>query len=273
MKLMTRLAAAALGAGAKGTGQRIGLAGRKAAWAWCALLAAGVARASAATAGTEIAREYRTQAVLDIGTAGNVTAIGFSGEVPAMLAAPARAAIAHWRFKPPVREGHAVTARTYVRVTLQVVRQPDGNYGLRTVYRANGPGLSFPALPEYPPNEVRQRGQGTVVMEAIVRPDGTLTDIHAASHHINHPNPGAFIKSAEAVMRRAVAQPERVDGQPVATRIQVPVVYALRSISRSEALSRQASNGTAPAASDGFHPIGEAVALDSPVQLVAGPPG
>ncbi|MGN6281204.1 MAG: energy transducer TonB [Frateuria sp.] len=273
MKPMTRVTAAAPGAGAKGTGQRTGQAGMASAWALCALLAAGVAPVRAATAEAQVAREYRAQAALDIGADGSITAIGLSGEVPATLVAPAREAIAHWHFKPPVRGGRAVTARTYVRLALQVVRQTGGNYGLRAVYRSNGPGLAFPVLPEYPRNELRQRGQGSVVMEAIVHPDGTLTDIHAASHRINHPNPGAFIQSAEAVMRHAVAQPEQVDGLPVATRIQVPFVYALNSISRSEALSRQANRDAAPKAPGDVSPIGETVALDSPVQLIAGPPG
>lgn len=270
---MTRVAAAGPGAAGEATSQRTGWAGSMAAWVLCALFAAGVAPARAATAEAEVAREYRAQAVLDIGADGSISAIGLSGEVPATLVAPAREAIAHWHFKPPVRGGHTVTARTYVRLALQVVRQAAGNYGLRAVYRSNGPGLAFPVLPEYPRNELRQRGQGTVVMEAIVHPDGTLTDIHAASHRINHPNPGAFIQSAEAVMRHAVAQPEQVDGQPVATRIQVPFVYALNSISRSEALSRQANKETMAKAPGDVSPIGEAVALDSPVQLIAGPPG
>ncbi|UGB38044.1 energy transducer TonB [Frateuria soli] len=273
MKSTTRVHAAALAAGAKSTGPRTGLAGRTAAWALCALLAAGAVAVRAAAADAQVAREYRATAALDIGTDGNITAVQLSGEVPETLAGPARATISQWHFKPPVRDGHAVTARTYARLALQVVRQADGNYRLRAVYRSNGPALSFPVLPEYPRNELRQRGQGTVVMEAIVHPDGTLTDIHAASHRINHPNARAFITSAEAVMRHVVAQPELVDGQPVATRIQVPFVYALRSISRSEALSRLAGRETAPVASADFSPIGEPVALDSPAQPVAGPPG
>ncbi|MGN2243600.1 energy transducer TonB [Frateuria sp. GZRR33] len=273
MKPMTRMAAAATGAGAMGTDRHTGRTGRVAAWALCALLAAGIVQARATAADAQVAREYRAEVALDIATDGKISAIQLPQEVPAILTAPAREAIARWRFKPPVRDGHAATARTYVRLVLQLVRQADGNYGLRAVYRSNGPRLSFPVLPRYPLDELRRRGQGSVVMEAIVHPDGTLTDIHAASHRINHPNPGAFIKSAEAVMRHALAEPERVDGKPVTTRIQVPFVYALHSISRSEALSRQAREETAPVASDGFNPIGEAVALDSPAQLVTGPPG
>lgn len=220
-----------------------------------------------------VAREYRAQVALDIDTDGKVSGIQLPQDVPAMLAAPAREAIARWRFKPPVRDGHAVTARTYVRLVLQLVRQADGNYGLRAVYRANGPRLILTQLPQYPLNELRQRGQGTIVMEAIVHPDGTLSDIHMASHRINHPGPGAFVTSAQAVMQHAHAQPELVAGQPVATRIQVPFVYALQSVSRSEALSRQEAKDGAPATAEAPQSVGEPVALDSPVQLIAGPPG
>lgn len=224
-------------------------------------------------ADAQVAREYRAQVALDIDTDGKVSGIQLPQDVPPMLAAPAREAIARWRFKPPVRDGHAVTARTYVRLILQLVRQMDGNYGLRAVYRANGPRLILTQLPQYPRNELRQRGQGTIVMEAIVRPDGTLSDIHMASHRINHPGPGAFVTSAEAVMQHAHAQPELVAGQPVATRIQVPFVYALQSVSRSEALSIGAAKDGAPATAESPGPVGEAVALDSPVQLIADPSG
>lgn len=274
MKPKTRGDAAALGAVARGARQRIGQAGRTAARVLCALLAAGVVPARAAAADAGVAREYRAQAAVDIGADGNVTAIDLPAEVPAMLAGPAREAIARWRFKPPVRDGHAVTARTYLRLVLQVVQQADGNYGLRAVYRSNGPKLVLTQGPAYPLDELRQRGQGTIVMEAIVHPDGTLSDIHAASHRINHPDPRAFIASADAVMRCAHAQPELVDGRPVATRIQVPFVYALQSISRSEALSIDAGKKGAPAPAGGSGPVGEVVALDSPVQPVdVGPRG
>lgn len=253
---------------------KTGAAGYVAACALAAAIGWGAARAAEPqAAGAQVAREYRAQVALDIGTDGKVAAIQLPQDIPAMLAGPAREAIARWRFRPSVRDGHAVTARTFVRLALQFVQQADGNYGLRAVYRSNGPALSFPKLPEYPRNELRQRGQGTLVMEAIVHTDGTLGEIHVASHRFNHPNPGAFITSAEAVMRRAVAQPELVDGQPVTTRIQVPFVFALQGISRSEALSRQARKEAAPEASDGSGPIGEPVALDSPVQRVADPPG
>lgn len=221
----------------------------------------------------EVVRTYHVQAGLNIDTAGQVAQVDLPGEVPAVLGAPAQATIKRWRFKSPVRDGHAVTARTYVRLVLQLVRQADGNYGLRAVYRANGPKLILAQLPAYPRNELRQRGQGTIVMEAIVHPDGTLSDIHMASHRINHPGPGAFVTSAAAVMRHAHAQPELVDGQPVATRIQVPFVYALQSISRSDALSIEAGKKDASAPA-GSGPVGDPVALDSPVQPVeVGPRG
>lgn len=272
MARTTWVAAATRCAGTRGAGSRIGPAGRAVVLALYALFGGATVQARAVATDAQVAREYRAQAALDIDADGRVTAVELSAEVPAVLAGPAKEAIAHWHFKPPVRDGHAVTARTYVRLALQVVQQADGNYGLRVVYRSNGPRLTFPQQPEYPRSELRQRGQGSLVMEAIVHPDGTLGDVHVASHRFNHPNPGAFIKSAEVVMQRAQAQPERVDGQPVATRIQVPFVYALHSITRSEALSLQSGKDGGAAARDGMDPVGDTIALDSPVQLMAEPP-
>lgn len=232
------------------------------------------ARAAAPPAGgQQVAREYRAEVALDIDAHGQVTAVQLPADLPPVLAGPAREAIGHWRFEPPVRGGHAVTARTWARVRLQLLRQSDGNYGLRAVYGSNGPGLTFARRPDYPRNEIRQRGQGRLVMEATVQPDGTLTDVQMASYRFNHPDPGAFRTSAETVMRYAHAQPELVDGKPVATRIQVPFVWALQSITRGEALSRQVSKETTPGIDSGSRPIGEVVALDSPVRLIRDPQG
>lgn len=232
------------------------------------------ARAATPAAGDrQVAREYRAEVALDVDAQGKVAAAQLPADVPAALAGPAREAIGHWRFKAPVRDGHPVTARTWARIRLQLLQQPDGNYGLRAIYGSNGPKLTFTRRPEYPHNEIRQRGQGKLVMEAIVHPDGTLTAIHMASHRFNHQDASAFRHSAEEVMRHAHAQPELVDGQPVATRIQVPFVYALQSISLSEATSRMAHKEASEPAEPDFNPIGEVIALDSPVQLLVDPQG
>ncbi len=242
------------------------------AWVLLGVLGVSTVRVATARGDATVVREYRAEVALDINAQGEVSAVGLPGDIPPMLAGPAREAIGHWRFRPPVRDGHAVTARTYAKATVQVVQQAHDTYGVRAVYRSNGPKLHFAQLPAYPPNEIRQRGQGGLVMEATVRPDGSLSDVHVAGLRFNHPNDGAFIKSAEAVMEHASAQPELVDGAPVATRVQVPFTFTLREASYSEALARsEKPPAAAPALADDASPIGEPVALDSPTRIVAPP--
>lgn len=240
------------------------------AWALFVVFGIGTVRVATARGDAKVVREYRADVVLDINAQGEISAISLPGDIPPTLDGPVRAVIGRWRFQPPAKDGRTVTARTYAKVAMQVVQQAQDSYGVRVIYRSNGPKLHFAQLPAYPVNEIRQRGQGRVVMEATVRPDGSLGDVHVASKRFNHPNDGAFIKSAQAFMQHASAQPELVDGSPVATRIQVPVTFTLRQVSYGEALARRAKR-TTPALADDASPIGEPVALDSPVRIVASP--
>lgn len=147
----------------------------------------------------QVAREYRVQVALDIDAQGHVAAVGLPSEIPSMLVAPTQDAFRHWRFRPPMREGHAVTARTYAGVSVQLVRRPDSNYGLRVVYGQNGPKLIYSHLPVYPVEGLRRHGQGALVMEVVVRPDGSLSDITVASARISGGDVGDFRKVVETV--------------------------------------------------------------------------
>lgn len=242
------------------------------------VLAAGTVHAGATPAATDaqVAREYRATVALDVDTDGKVSAIQLPAEVPAMLVGPAREAIAHWRFKPPVRDGHAVTARTWAKTVLQVVRQPDGNYGLHAVFQSNGPAVACPS-PLYPVEEARRRTQGSLVMEAVARSNGTLTDITMISHEFKSAHVSAFERAVETALKQCHVSPELVNGKPVSTRMRFPIVFAVHVITAEdlEAMRRNAATGGATASEgDASGPSGDAVALDSPVQpLVPGPRG
>jgi hypothetical protein len=236
---------------------RIGLASGAVLWA-ALMLSAGTAHA----VDGQVVQTYHLQAGLDVDTAGQVARVELPGEIPAVLNAPAQEAIKHWRFKPPVREGHAVTARTYAWVDLVLVKRPDGNYGVAVRYVKNGPALALRA-PRWP----MEQGDGRLTMAATVQPDGSLTDIKLVDSEFSSPLARKqFALAVQEAIRHSRALPELVDGKPVATRMQIPVTFRTRN--PSGVAEAEANRPKDPAADARETPdlSGQAVALDSPVQ-------
>jgi hypothetical protein len=227
---------------------------------------------TAHAADPQVVRTYHLQAGLDVDTDGQVTKVDLPGEIPAVLTAPAQEAIKRWRFKPPVREGHAVTARTYAWVTLDLVKRPDGNYGVEVSYVKNGPALAL-----QPPKWPMVPGDGRLTMEAVVTPKGGLTDIELVASEFSSPIiRKQFVLAVEDAIRRSHALPELVDGKPVATRMQIPIVFERHDGPSTDAKARadQTAGQSMPLAGEPPDPSGLAVALDSPVQPMPGsPPG
>lgn len=234
--------------------------------AWWAALVLPVGAAGAAD--VQVVQTYHLQVGLDVDTAGQVTRVELPGAVPPVLGAPAQEAIKRWRFKPPVRGGHAVTARTYAWIDLVLAQRPDGNYGVAVHYIKNGPALVLRA-PRWP----REQGDGRLTMAAVVRPDGSLTDIKLVASEFSSPLARKqFALAVEEAIRHSRALPELVDGKPVATRVQIPVIFQTRSPSdAAEAKARRTTD--APADAHGTPDLsGQAVALDSPVQPLGAEP-
>ncbi|MGN2253365.1 energy transducer TonB [Frateuria sp. GZRe12] len=212
-------------------------------------------------------REYHARVALDVDAEGKVSSVLLPPEVPSVLVAAARETISHWRFKPPVRDGRAVTARTWATTVLQVVPQPSGDYRLRVVFQSNGPGMACPA-PRYPVEAAVGGSQGNLVMEATAQPDGSLADIEMVSHQLKRAYTSAFEKSVRTALAQCQVSPELVDGKPVATRMRLPFVFKLHRLSAQEfsAIRNGAGVGSEPADDDAASPADQAVALNSPVQ-------
>lgn len=220
----------------------------------------------------QVMRTYHLQAGLDVDTAGQVTRVDLPREIPAVMGVPAQEAIKRWRFKPPVRAGHAVTARTYAWVDLALVKRPDGNYGVAVSYVKNGPALAL-----QPPRWPMVQGDGSLTMEAVVQPDGRLTDIRLVASEFSSPLARKrFGMAVEDAIRHSRALPELVDGKPVATRMRIPVVFERRDGPTSGAKAEAGLTPDQPTGPAFEAPglSGQAVALDSPVQpLLAEPRG
>jgi protein TonB len=93
-----------------------------------------------------------------------------------------------------------------------------------------GNGVSLPSVvsgvhPDYTPEAKAQRIQGTVLLAAVVRPDGTVADVS-----VLRPLDATFGLDREAVaaMRQWRFTPGQKDGKSVAVRISVEMTFALK---------------------------------------------
>ena len=179
-------------------------------------------------------RSFRYDLALDIDTQGHVQHVTLPDGVPPPFVAPLEKAANGWTFKAPVRDGAPVTARTYARVRLVLVPQDNEHYGMRIDVLSNGPSLRFTRNPVFPPEMMRARAEGTVIMSATVQPDGSVTDIELKkaelSQHdvVNTPRAARlFAEAARKAMQTMQARPEWVGGKPVATSIELPVSFGL----------------------------------------------
>jgi len=181
----------------------------------------------------QVVRNIRVDVALDVDTQGRVVQATPPDDLMPALRGPLQQAVSHWRFKPMMKNGSAVTARTYGRVNLQVIEESPGKYGMRTVYLSNGPSLMFMRAPRFPVEMLSARTEGTLQMEAVVQPDGSLSDIRMTGAKISTSSGNSkraesvFERAARDAMARMQAKPEWIDGKPVVTRINLPFAFGL----------------------------------------------
>lgn len=179
-------------------------------------------------------RGYRADIALDVDTQGHVTKVTPSDGMPQSLVAPVQEAAARWRFQPTQRNGAAVTTRTYARVMVELVPQGTDKYAVQVKYLSNGPSLTITSMPAYPAQMMRGHTEGTVYMQAVVQPDGSVTDIRLQDFKIPGRSVGTprhtaevFARAAQGALEKMQARPEWVDGKPVATEFTLPFTFSL----------------------------------------------
>jgi TonB family protein len=214
----------------------------------------------------QVVREWNAQVALDVDRTGQVVQAVLPDRFPEAVTRPAREVMAHWRFKPAMSRGHAAGARTYAVVKLQVVTRDAGQFGLRVLYTANGPRL-HPTVAPIPPIREVNSAQGDMLVEAVVRPDGHIDHVQVVESHFNS-HTHLFKEAASQAISQWRADPEYVDGHPVATRVQIPITLCHGKDGKCEQpqpelkLWRRPTAGPAMAAPAS----GQAVALDSPLE-------
>lgn len=213
------------------------------------------------------------QVGVDVDANGHVAATQVDADVPADIANVLASAVEQWAFVPATRNGEPVRAHTFVHAKLQVAPDANGHSTVRVYFLGNGPKLDLTdAVPRYPMEAARARQQAFALVDATVQPDGSLADVTVRSRATSWPLPRAFSESVLAAAMHWHAIPERVDGQAVATHVQIPIEFTLSGLplpgkqarALREAFRREAAAATA--SGHGTFQSDQPVAVDSPLQ-------
>lgn len=213
---------------------------------------------------------FHTWARVSLDAAGQPTSIEPSPELPEAVREYLRARVAQWHFSPPMRDGKTGSAVTFVRLGACALPEPGGGYRLGVDLKGNGPryasaGIMVP--PIYPRSDMRRGREASMRVSYLVEPDGS-TRFERVEFTDGRPHrDDSFEDAARDWVEQMHYEPEVLAGQPVRTRVEVPVTFTLGAPSRhSRAASVLASEecqlaaGAAPA---GLQPL----AMDSPVQV------
>lgn len=178
---------------------------------------------------------------LDIDEQGRVTAIEPTSPMPGAVEQAIRRHARAWRFEVPTRDGRPVGGTTYARMGICAMAGDNGDLMVSIGNPVNGPG-SGPRTKRsvfLPPasGELLQLGRLEMVAVYDVGADGRAKLVSIAST----PRKARGVSGVEMAFGRWLAsqrfRPELLDGQPVATRMRMPVTFTWAPASRDEGLA------------------------------------
>jgi protein TonB len=167
-----------------------------------------------------------------VGTDGGVTDIKVTRPLHAALDEAAAAALAKWRFLPGTREGKAVAVRVDVEISFALRDAPQERKGpplgspdvLKKEDGVVMPTVVKDVKPTYTAQAMRDGAQGSVKMEAVVLPDGTVGDVRVTQRL----NPDLDEQALRAI-RQWTFKPGTKDGVAVPVQVDVEMTFTLRS--------------------------------------------
>lgn len=156
-----------------------------------------------------------------IGTDGRPTAIKVIKSLHPSLDGKAIAALELWRFMPAQKDGKAVAIRSEVEMTFAL--------GDRRIYDkssadiTSAPVVVFEKRPAYTAEAMRQKIQGTVLVEGVVGEDGSVAGARVVKGIRED-----LDEKALSAFRQWRFKPARAGGRPVAYRVQCEITFTLR---------------------------------------------
>lgn len=172
--------------------------------------------------------QFRASARVVVDEHGVPQEVDPSAKLPESIRDIVRQRVMQWRFEPLVVEGKPRTGATHVFLKACAVPQGDGQLNIAMNYSWHGPGYADGGFgappPPYPPEALRDGLQGSFRVILKVGPDGnagieSIERIKGSLRTFERP-----LKAWVASLRYV---PEQVDGVSVATRISIPVDFAL----------------------------------------------
>lgn len=158
---------------------------------------------------------------LELGEDGRIRSLEPSSTIPVDVRPELERHIQGWVFQPAEVDGRRATIHTFLRIGVEL--PPAGSQALRIISATTGPTPKNVQFPEYPASAQRRGEKGVVVLKLKVAADGT---VQQASQY--DPGSRAARTLVDAARKAAGAwqfQPERINGEPVASTVLMPVCF------------------------------------------------
>jgi TonB family protein len=156
-----------------------------------------------------------------VDTQGNVRVLRVVKSLGSKIDARAIEAVASWKFTPALKDGVPVAAVTQIDVDFEL--PPDTGGALRVGGDVKAPIVVKRVEPQYTDEARNVKASGTVVLEAIVRRDGSV-DIRQVIHALGY----GLDDSAVTAIKQWVFKPATKAGEPVDVALNIEVNFNLR---------------------------------------------
>lgn len=192
--------------------------------------------------------------------------------------------VGSWQYEPAKKDGVAAPVTTYVQVGACAIPTAAGDaFRLGLDYKGHGPGIRSSAgtipPPSYPPTALMLGITGAFDVTLHVHPDGSVeAEAVKQSHGARTKDMREFKPHLQAWAKTLRYEPELLGGQPVATRLQVPVTFSLSNSTTQDAweqerLAKLLERSECRIAKATPQRQLEPIALDSPVKVTPTPAG
>lgn len=175
-------------------------------------------------------RKAVTTAV-EIDPLGNVERVQvLDDEVDPRLAQKVQAAIAGWHFEPTLKDGRPARLATHVYVEVRGRPLEAGGMSLDVQYAGQGVRVAHRVAPHYPIAMLEAQRGGVVLVAADIAADGSVSAARVAETTADV----VLNQAALAALKQWRFDPERVDGEPVASSVLQPVHFEVAEGNRPQ---------------------------------------
>lgn len=237
----------------------------------------GLLMVALSAASAEPAREpihFRAHARVALDAQGVPRQVEVDPKLPAVIREAIAQRVGQWRFEPARADGPPRAGATTVFVDACAVPADNGDMRLAVDYGWNGPGYAdgryFPPAPRYPVEAAKRNKGGAFRVVVRIGTDGRAQVEQIETRQGQLPLFEQALRTWVASLRYL---PEEIDGAPVATRMAIPVDFAMggpgmHEYSRQEREARQRSPECRAAMGAEDASPSQPVVLDSPFRPV-----